>query len=63
MLKIEFDDDKGKSSKYKIEVIWNNIVYTWKSESYLSELYYLVLLKDYLKEKNTWESVLSIQQL
>ena len=27
---------------------------------YLQELYYLVVSKDYLKEKNTWEPVLIV---
>ena len=42
----------NKSKEYKIEIICNNIVYAKKLEKiYLLGLYYLILLKNYLKKK------------
>ena len=36
----EFETNNSK--KYKIEAVWNSIVYTNKAKSYLPDLYYLV---------------------
>lgn len=48
--------------EYKVETIWNNVVYTKESKScYLPGLYYLVFWKSYLKEENTWKPALVIQ--
>lgn len=42
----------GKSNKYKVEKIWNIVFYAKKLENdHLLELYYLILWKNYLKEK------------
>ena len=47
--------DTGDNSKeYKMEAIWDSMVYTKESKSgYLSGLYYLVLWKRYPEEENT----------
>lgn len=46
--------------KYKIEVIWDKVVYTKELKvEHLLRLYYLILQKNYSK-KNTWESALAI---
>ena len=46
----------GNSKKYKVEVIWNSVIYASKSESgQLPGLYYLVAWKGYSKKENTWE--------
>ena len=40
---IEFDVGNNDSGEYKVEVIWDSIVYTRESESgYLPGLYYLI---------------------
>ena len=39
---MEFNADDDDSKKYKIEVIWDSVVYVRKSESHLPGLYYLV---------------------
>ena len=49
----ELKFDAGNNKKYKVEAIKNSIIYAKKAEGNLSSLYYLVFLKDYLKEKST----------
>ena len=48
---IEFE--VGNIKKYKMEAIWNNIIYGNKAECHLSSLYYLVAGMRYPKEENT----------
>ena len=44
----------GNNEKYKVDSIENRVVYTRESATkQLSRLYYLVLWKGYLKNKNT----------
>lgn len=45
MSELEFNEDEGNkdSKKYKVEVIYDGMVYTRETESYLPILYYLVL--------------------
>lgn len=51
----------SNNEKYKIEAIYNNIIYIKKLKvDYLPSFYYLVLLKIYLKEKNTFKLALAI---
>ena len=46
--------DIGDSGEYKMEAIWDSVVYARKSKSgYLPRLYYLVFWKRYSEEKNT----------
>ena len=46
---IELDAYKNDSEKYKIEAIYNSVVYTKKLKlDHLPELYYLVFWKSYL---------------
>ncbi len=63
-IKLEFEN-YDNSGEYKVEAICNSAVYTNanKSKSYLLDLYYLILEKDYSKEENTWELALIIQHL
>ena len=50
----ELDVNDNNSGKYKVKAIDDSTVYARKSKSdYLPGLYYLIFLKDYLKEENT----------
>ena len=43
---------------YKVEDIWESAVYAKELETgHLQDLYYLVFLKDYSKDKSTLETV------
>lgn len=55
----------NNKKKYKVKAIQDNVVYARKLKLgyYLSGLYYLVLWKSYLEEKNTWEPVSAAQHL
>lgn len=37
-----FDDANGKGNEYKVEEIWDNMVYARDSEDYILGIYYLV---------------------
>ncbi len=50
-LKFETEDSK----KYEIETIINSMAYSQQANDQMSGLYYFVLWKGYLEEKNTWE--------
>ena len=54
---LQIELDKGNSKEYKDETICNNKVYAKESDSvyHLLGLYYLILCKGYIEEKNTWE--------
>ena len=47
--------EMGNNKECKIEVIWDNIVYTKKVDKYILELYYLLIWKDYPEKKNIWK--------
>ena len=50
---IEFDTGDN-SGEYKVEAIWDSVVYARELESgHLLGFYYLVLWKGYLEEENT----------
>ena len=49
-----------RTRQYKVETIYNNMIYTRKLEDHLLGLYFLVLLKGYSEEKNNWEFALTI---
>lgn len=55
--------DKSNSKEYEIKTICDNDICTKRSDNnyHLPGIYYLVLWKEYLKEKNTWELALDIQ--
>lgn len=53
MDKVHPELNNDNSKEYEIKVICKSKVYVNKSESYLPGLYYLVLWKGYLEEKNT----------
>lgn len=57
--RLEFENS-GNSKEYVVEAICNSTIYVMESESYLSNLYYLVFWKGYPDEKNIEEPVLSI---
>ena len=60
----ELKFDIGDSKEYKVEAIWDSVVYTNKSErGHLLGLYYLVAWKSCLEEENTWEPALTVQHL
>ena len=40
---IEFVFEAGNSKKYKVEAIWDSVVYANKAKGYLSSLYNLVM--------------------
>lgn len=50
---MELHINNNDTEKYKVEAVWDNIVYTKELEGYLPRLYYLVSEKKYLKEENT----------
>ncbi len=54
-VEIAINLDESGNKEYEVKAICDSTVYTSKSESHLSGLYYLVLYKSYPKEKNTWE--------
>ncbi len=59
---LEFE--AGDSEEYKMEAIRDSAVYARESQSgNLPGLYYLVLGKSYLEEKNTWEPSSAVQHL
>lgn len=51
----KLDLDTSNSKEYKIETIWDIIIYIYKTEDYLTSLYYLVAQKDYFKKVNIWK--------
>ena len=57
---IELDENNNK--EYKVKAICDNEVYVKESDNsyHLSDLYYLVLRKNYPEEENTWEPILAI---
>ena len=60
----ELEFEAGNGKKYKVETIWDSAVYANESESgQLLSLYYLVALKRYPEEKNTWEPSSAVQHL
>ena len=55
---MKFNISDNESGKHKVEAIWDNTVYARELKSgHLPGFYYLVLWKEYPKEKNTWELV------
>ena len=58
---LDFKFEAGNNKKYTVDGIWDSAVYAKKLAGQLSGIYYLVLKKSYLKEKNTWEPALAIQ--
>lgn len=58
---MELEFKAGKKKKYKIEVIWDSVVYMRELEiSYLSKIYYFSFRKTYLENKFTLELILAI---
>ncbi len=52
--RLEFESD-GNGKEYKVEAIFDNVVYARELEGHLPAFYYLVLWKGYPKKENTWE--------
>lgn len=53
--------NEDHNEKHKIEAICDNKVHAKELNSdYLLSLYYLVLWNDYAKERNFWETALTI---
>lgn len=53
MSRLQFDDSESNSGKYKVEAIWDSMIYARELEGHLLGLYYLVLWKGYYEKKNT----------
>lgn len=45
--------DKGNSKEYKVEAIYNTMVYVKESKDYLLGFYYLISWKSYFEKENT----------
>ena len=59
MTKFEVGSDE---KEYEVEGIWDSAVYAKKLVTgHLPGLYYLISLKGYPKEKNTWKPALEVQ--
>ena len=52
--------EAGNNKEYKVENIWDSVVYIRELAEQLLRFYYLVLWKGYPEEKNIWEPVLAI---
>ena len=50
---LELDVGNKDREKYKMEPIWDNVVYTKESKDHLPGLYYLIAWKGYPEEKST----------
>ena len=60
-MQIKFE--AGNSEKYKMEAIWDSLVYTNKAKGHLLNLYYLKAWKKYSEEENIWEPSSAIKYL
>ena len=60
---MELEFEANNSKEYKLEAIWNSVVYANKAKGHLPSLYYLVAWKRYLEKENTWEPSLAVQHL
>ena len=49
----ELNTNNESSKEYKIEAIWDSMVYARELEGHLLGFYYLVAWKSYPKEENT----------
>lgn len=54
----ELEPDNNK--EHVMEAIRDSAIYVKKADKHLPKLYYLVVWKGYLEEKNTWESFLAV---
>ena len=52
-MQLDFEFETGNDKEYKVNGIWNSVVYTKKSVGQLPKLYYLVLWKGYPEKENT----------
>ena len=60
-MQLEFE--AGDNKEYKVDGIWDSVVYAKESVGQLPGLYYLVSRKGYPEEENTWEPASAIQHL
>ena len=59
---LDFEIEIGNNNKYKVDGIWNNAIYARElAIEQLPRLYYLVLLKGYSEDGNTWGPASAIQ--
>ena len=56
---LDFEFEASNIKEYKVDSIWDSMVYARKSAEQLPGLYYLVLWKIYHEEENIWEPVLA----
>ena len=62
-MQLDFKFEASDNKEYKVDGIWDSVVYVKESAGQLPGLYYLVLWKSYPKKKNLWEPVSAIQYL
>ncbi len=56
----DWDFEVGNNKKYDVETIIDSLVYGYQANNQMPDLYYLILWKSYLKEKNIWELLLAV---
>ncbi len=62
-LKKEIEFEAGDNKEYEVKAIIDSAVYGKEANNQILGLYYLVLWKSYLEEKNTWEPSLAVIHL
>lgn len=60
LLKLKPKLNTRKNKEYKIETMKDSVVYTSERKCELSRLYYLLSLKSYSKDDNTWKLALIV---
>ena len=51
-MQLDFEFETGDNKEYKIDGIWDSVVYAKELAEQLSGLYYLALWKSYPEEEN-----------
>lgn len=60
---MQLDFEVGNNEEYKVEDIWDGIVYVRESDGHLPRFYYLVSWKSYFENESTWKLASVIQHL
>ena len=55
--------ETGDNKEYKIEALYDNVVYAKEADEHLLKLYYLVAWKYYPEEENIWELSSAVMHL
>lgn len=56
--KTQLNLENGNSKRYKVEVIWDNIINIRESKSYLPDFYNMILWKSNFKEKRYLKTII-----